>query len=108
MTVWKELRQGTDMIEFSTFKPNLLAPTIVVDQVLGFYRVGGLVQVTYGFTTTTAGGTLETVQGANLLWEPKQLLSSRAVFDFVMTEWRDGAFRDVAPETIGLGRPRTQ
>lgn len=101
-------RKGANVIEFNTFKPNFMAPTLIVDQVLGFYRIGGLVQVTYGSSITTGRGNTETVQACNLVWQPQQLLKACETFGFAITEWRDGTFREVLPENVGLRRPRTQ
>lgn len=101
-------QKGVNVIEFNAFKANVLAPTVVVDQVLGFYRIGPLVQVTYGFEATSGGGVTETVQGVNLLWTPQKLLKAREMINWALTEWRNGAFREIRPEDVGFTRPHTQ
>lgn len=101
-------KQGASVIEFSTFKPNPLAPTVMVDQLLGFYRIGPLVQLTYGCEAIMGAGAFEPVQACNLLWQPQKLIQARELFGWAITEWRDGTFKDMRPEDVGFRRPRSQ
>jgi hypothetical protein len=95
-----EVRRDTGgnvtMIQLKPFKDNPLAPTALVSDVGGIYRLDThLIRCTFIDEIPNAEGVLETVATSHLVWKTEQhWLATRDVFGWVMNEFLRGAFGD--------------
>ena len=93
------------MIEFSRYRENPLAPTVIVNKVGGIYQVNStLIKVTFVAQFPLAGGEVDPVATVHLIWPTRQWLESGDIFRFAMAEFQRGMIHDDG----GGRRARTQ
>lgn len=99
----------TEMIEFTEYRANPLAPTVLVNRVGGIYRVShNLIKVTFALVATASGGARECVERVSLVWEPHDVLKANENCSWAFKEWVNGTFADALPDDGGGRRHRTQ
>lgn len=108
-----DVRRGAggevEMIEFSEYRRNPLAPTFFVNRAAGIYRVNpNIIKVTFALATPGAGGTVETGEIVSLMWENRDWHEAGDLFRWAYGEIRRGTFHNAIPDDGGGRRPRTQ
>lgn len=80
------------MITLKRFRDNPLAPTMLVSDVGGIYRVNShLIRCTFVDDVPNAEGVLETVAQGHLVWKTEQnWLASGKTFRLIMSEFQRG------------------
>lgn len=107
-SVVSDSKGNTEMIEFTEYRANPMAPSILVNKVGGIYKIShNLVKVTFALTSTVSGGLRECVERVSLIWEPGDVMAAQQMFEWAFKEWRNGTFSDYAPDDGGR-RTRTQ
>ena len=103
-------RGDIQMIEFSEYATNPNAPSILVNKLVGIYRLQpALIKCTFGLESLTAAGVLRTVEAASLIWtDSTTWLDNSDLFKWATAEVRKGTFQNAIPDDGGGRRARTQ
>jgi len=108
-----DVRRGAggevEMIEFSEYRRNPLAPTFFVNRPAAIYRVNpNIIKVTFALATPGPAGAVDTSEIVSLVWENRDWHDAGDLFRWAYTEIRRGTFQGALPDDGGGRRPRTQ
>lgn len=80
------------MITLKRFRDNPLAPTVLVSDIGGIYRINThLIRCTFVDDVPNAEGALETIAQGHLVWKTEQhWLAGGQTFRWIMSEFRRG------------------
>ena len=89
------------MIDFLTFEANKEAPAIFVNSVGGVYSISeNNVQVIFVVRLRDPESGLEHKQVVSLIWDEKDWLATRKLFQFAMNEWESTKKHDGARKRL--------
>lgn len=98
------------MIEFTEYVSNSNAPNVLVNKVVGIYRLQpALIKCTFALESESASGIMKTVEAANLIWtDSAAWLGASDLFKWVTTEVKKGSFDSALSDDGGGRRAKLQ